>query len=429
MKVGKFTKKCHIHSEDGTIIGSIRMTTALLDYFISLSSILDPDVSVNYSPDSMEYLLDLDFDIQQVAFIILSNNIVKLTNIGIIYVDTAASTADAQSQLFTLLTNYRNGLIPELEHILVSHDGEPYRTFKDDIISEEGLVIKCKSNDVIISKETAAALMIEDDRLSVPATKQNIQFAFVKFVTDVKNFLENNGIVQNEIYDRFNYRVSIAMNTGLHHYETLLMSKDFFSKVNKIKQLLKPGSEFVITAKPEDFIIVTYDPVKGYTPFYGQLNNVLSCEQPSDKTFKMTVSRPTINTWSTVVHFITSDNVEKIAGRVSLDKAVEYSDSYSKFIKFMCNYINNGTLTMNISAYIGDRRSKIIEYSQTSENIICLTECGNKLIIPKQIQKNQPGFICENNVVTVNTSDGSKVRVCFSVTECNLKHFIKKYIN
>ena len=74
MKVGKFTKKCHIHSEDGTIIGSIRMTTALLDYFISLSSVLDSDVSVNYSPDSMEYLLDLDFDIQQVTFIISSNN-------------------------------------------------------------------------------------------------------------------------------------------------------------------------------------------------------------------------------------------------------------------------------------------------------------------------------------------------------------------
>ena len=429
MKVGKFTKKCHIHSEDGTIIGSIRMTTALLDYFISLSSILDSDVSVNYFPDTMEYLLDLDFDIQQVTFIISSNNIVKLANIGIIYVDTAASTADAQSQLFTLLTNYRNGLIPELEHILVSHDGEPYRTFKDDIISEEGLVIKCKSNDVIISKETAAALMIEDDRLSVPATKQNIQFAFIKFVTDVKNFLENNGIVQNEIYDRFNYRVSIAMNTGLHHYETLLMSKDFFNKVNKIKQLLKPGSEFVITAKPEDFIIVTYDPVKCYTPFYGQLDDILFHAQSTDKTFKMTVSRPTINTWSTVVHFITSDNVEKVAGRISLDKAVEYSDSYSKFIEFMCNYINNGTLTMNISAYIGDKRSKIVEYSQTSENIICLTECGNKLIIPKRIQKNQPGFICENNVVIINASDGSKVRVCFSVAECNLKHFIKKYIN
>lgn len=429
MKVGKFTKKCHIHSEDGSIIGSIRMTTALLDYFVSLSSVLDSDVSVNYSPDTLEYMLDLDFDIPQVTFIISANNVVKLANIGIIYVNTAASTADAQSQLFTLLTNYRNGLIPELEHILVSHDGEPYRTFNDDIITEEGLIIKCKSNDVIISKETAAALMIEDDRLSVPATKQNIQFTFVKFIVDTKNFLENNGIVQNEIYDQFNYRVSIAMNTGLHHYETLLMSKDFFNKVNKIKQLLKPGSEFIITAKPEDFIIVTYNPVKGYIPFYGRSDDTLSGPQSDEKTFKMTVSRPTINTWSTVVHFSTSDNIEKIAGRVSLDKAVEYSDSYSKFIEFICNYINNGTLTRNISAYIGDRRSKLVEYSQTSENIICLTECGNKLIIPKQVQKNQPGFICENNVVIVNAADGSKIRICFSTIECNLKRFIKKYIN
>lgn len=429
MKVGKFTKKCHIYSEDGTVIGSIRMTTALLDYFISLSSVLDAEVTVSHSPDVTEYLLDLDFDIQQITFIISANNVVKLPNIGSIYVNTAASTTDAQSQLFTLLNDYQNGRIPELEHILVSHDGEPYRTFKDDIISEEGLVIKCKNNDIVISKETAAALMIEDDRLSVPATTQNIQFAFVKFVTDIKDFLESNGIVQNEIYDRFNHRVSIAMNTGLHHYETLLMSKDFFNKVNKIKQLLKPGSEFVITAKPDDFIIVTYDPTKGYTPFYDQLDETLFYSQPVDKTFKMTVSRPSANTWSTIVYFTTSDNTEKIAGRVSLDKAVEYLDSYSKFIEFMCNYINNGTLTKNISAYIGDRRSKIIEYSQTNDNIICLTESGNKFIIPKHVQKSWPGFICENDVVTINASDGSKVRICFSVTECNLKHFIKKYIN
>ena len=429
MKVGKFTKKCHIYSEDGTVIGSIRMTSSLLDYFISLSSVLDIDVSVNYSPDTTEYLLDLDFDIQQVTFIISANNVIKLPNIGVIYANTAASTADAQNQLFILLSNYQNGRIPELEHILVSHDGEPYRTFKDDIITEEGLVIKCKNNDVTISKETAAALMIEDDRLSVPATRQNIQFAFVKFVTDIKGFLENNGIVQNEIYDRFNYRVSIAMNTGLHHYETLLMSEDFFNRVNKIKQLLKPGSEFVITAKLEDFTIVTYDPSKGYTPFYDQLDESLFYSQPVDKTFKMTVSRSITNTWSTVVHFTTSDNAEKIAGRVSFDKAVKYLDSYSKFIEFMCNYINNGTLTKNISAYIGDRRSKIIEYSQTNDNIICLTESGNKFIIPKQVQKSRPGFTCENDVVIVDTSDGSKVRICFSVTECNLKHFIKKYIN
>ena len=429
MKIGKFTKKCHIYSEEGIIIGSIRMTTALLDYFISLSSVLDSDVSVNYFPDSTEYLLDLDFDIHQVTFIITTNNIIKITNIGTFYANTAASTTDAQSQLFTLLTDYQNNKIPELEHILVSHDGEPYRTFKDDIISEEGLVIKCRNNDVTISRETAAALMIEDDRLSVPATRQNIQFAFIKFVSDVKSFLESNGIVQNEIYDRFNYRVSIAMNTGLHHYETLLMSKEFFNKVNKIKQLLKPGSEFVITAKPEDFIIVTYDPVKGYTPFYDQLDETLFYSQPVDKTFKMTVARSSTNTWSTIVHFTTSDNTEKIAGRVSLDKVVEYSDSYSKFIEFVCNYINNGTLTKNISAYVGDRRSKIIEYSQTNDNIICLTESGNKFIIPRKVYKGGSKFICENDVVTVTASDGSKVRICFSVTECNLKHFIKKYIN